>query len=325
MLIKDVMTRTPTFCRPDDTLDAVARLMLEHECGEIPVCDGLNIVGVITDRDITCRAVAKRKEPPETKVSEVMTHNVFSVRETDKVSVAIELFEDTLVRRLPVINQDGYLVGILSQADLAAKMPSFRIAHALKTVARKTRRQLIAVMVVLLALAPAAFGQRPQRDSGRTMHRGNERITVEGRVRTIHRERDGYRVELDRNDESFFVPESALRNRSRDFRIGISLRFAGIFRNGIIVVDAVDWPPFQPRREHRYADVLRGFVERVHHRSASLRVREERSGRLIDVDVRAPYAVSEVRPGDYITLTGEWTDRNEFTATHINAVRPRHR
>jgi len=63
MLVRDVMTTSPTCCMPDDTLDRVAALMLERDCGAIPVCDGSQLVGMITDRDITCRVVAAGKIP----------------------------------------------------------------------------------------------------------------------------------------------------------------------------------------------------------------------------------------------------------------------
>jgi CBS domain-containing protein len=144
MLVKDVMTRTPAFCKPSDTLDDVARLMLEFECGEIPICDGTNLVGVITDRDIICRVVATGRSPFEVPVGDVMTRSVYSIGKNEKVSAAVRLFEETLVRRLPVVDSDGRLVGIISQADLATKLPSFRIARLLKSAAKRTRRQLFA-------------------------------------------------------------------------------------------------------------------------------------------------------------------------------------
>jgi hypothetical protein len=188
------------------------------------------------------------------------------------------------------------------------------------------RAAVVALLTGAVALtAPVASGQRPSPPrEGRNIHRDNERVTVEGRIRSIHRERDGYRVELDRNDDSFWVPERTLRNRSRDFRIGVSLRFGGVFRNGMIAVDVVDWPPYvRPPERHREADVLRGFVERVRTRHAALRVREERSGRMIDVSLLRPYDLDAVRPGDFIILSGEWRDRDQFDARRVEAVRPR--
>ena len=62
MQIKEIMTKAPTCCTPETTVDKIGRLMLEHDCGQIPVCDGTKLVGVITDRDIACRGLAKGKD-----------------------------------------------------------------------------------------------------------------------------------------------------------------------------------------------------------------------------------------------------------------------
>lgn len=145
MLIKSVMTRTPVCCKPADTVDKVAKLMLDHDCGEIPVCDGPKLVGVITDRDITCRAVATGKDPADVQAGEIMTRHVFTVFETDAIDVALELMEDRLVRRLPVLGDDGKVVGIVSQADLMAKVPTLKVAQAMRTVSKRTRKATAAL------------------------------------------------------------------------------------------------------------------------------------------------------------------------------------
>ncbi|HEX7708928.1 MAG TPA: CBS domain-containing protein [Thermoanaerobaculia bacterium] len=140
MLIRDVMTVAPVCCAPSETLDNVARLMLEHDCGEIPVCDGVQLVGVITDRDITCRAVARGLSPMDVPVEEVMTRNVFSIPDDAKIDEALELMNETLVRRLPVVDAGGYVVGIISQADLIAKVPTLKVARLMRSVSQRTRR-----------------------------------------------------------------------------------------------------------------------------------------------------------------------------------------
>lgn len=144
MLIRDVMTTNPACCRPTDTLDTVAKLMLEHDCGEIPVCENDRLVGVITDRDITLRAVAAGKAPMSLAASEVMTRDVYSVYDSDKLETAFAIMSEKLVRRLPVIDANGAIIGILSQADLVAKVPSFRTARLMKSVAKKTRKAAMA-------------------------------------------------------------------------------------------------------------------------------------------------------------------------------------
>ncbi|HEX6639981.1 MAG TPA: CBS domain-containing protein [Thermoanaerobaculia bacterium] len=139
MLIKEVMTANPTCCKPTDKLDSVAKLMLAHDCGEIPVCDGTKLVGVITDRDIVCRAIAAGKTPVAVPVSDVMTREVHTVAEDDKLEEALELMEEKLVRRLPVVNDSGRIVGIVSQADLVAKAPMLKVARTIRSVSKKTR------------------------------------------------------------------------------------------------------------------------------------------------------------------------------------------
>lgn len=140
MLLKDVMTPAPVVCRPADKIDAVANMMLEHNCGEIPVCDGPAIVGVITDRDIATRVVALGKTPAAISVKDVMTTNVFTISENETLSNALDLMEERLVRRLPVVNSSGQIVGIVSQADLMARVPTLQVAKTIRNLARKTRR-----------------------------------------------------------------------------------------------------------------------------------------------------------------------------------------
>jgi CBS domain-containing protein len=139
MLIKDVMTASPTCCKPTDKLDSVAKLMLDHDCGEIPVCDGTRLVGVITDRDIVCRAVAAGKNPAAFPVSDVMTRDVYTIAQDGKLENALELMETKLVRRLPVVDLSGKIVGIVSQADLVAKAPILKVARTIRSVSKKTR------------------------------------------------------------------------------------------------------------------------------------------------------------------------------------------
>lgn len=142
MLIREVMTTNPACCKPTDTLDTVARMMLEHDCGEIPVCENNRLVGVITDRDITLRAVAAGKAPMSLAASEVMTRNVYSVYDNDKLETAFAIMSEKLVRRLPVIDANGAIIGIISQADLVAKVPSFKTARLMKSVAKRTRKPM---------------------------------------------------------------------------------------------------------------------------------------------------------------------------------------
>ncbi len=143
MLVKDVMTISPICCSPSDRLDRVAKLMLEHDCGAIPVCEATKLVGMITDRDITCRAVAIGKTPGSVPVREVMTKTVVAVRQDENVEAAIDLMETKLVRRLPVLNDAGDVVGIVAPSDLAPTMASNNVADFLLAVSYWNRRGVV--------------------------------------------------------------------------------------------------------------------------------------------------------------------------------------
>jgi CBS domain-containing protein len=134
MFIKDVMTSSPFCCDPSDRVDRVAELMVKHDCGAIPVCAGRKLVGMITDRDITCRVVATGKTPASTLVSEVMTTHVHAIGQDEDVEEAIELMKTKLVRRLPVLNGAGEIVGIVAPSDLAPTMASHHVADFLLAV-----------------------------------------------------------------------------------------------------------------------------------------------------------------------------------------------
>ena len=135
MKIRHIMTKAPTCCSPETTLDAAAKLMLEHDCGEIPICDGTRLVGVITDRDIAVRGFASAKNPLVVHVRDIMTRNPITVDPETELDAVVDLMERHQLRRIPVTT-DGRIVGIVSQADLAGVLPSTRIAELLQAVSR---------------------------------------------------------------------------------------------------------------------------------------------------------------------------------------------
>ena len=132
MQVKDVMTPSPICCRPNDSVERVAELMREHDCGAMPVCAESKLAGIVTDRDIACRAVAAGVLAMP--VSEVMTRPVHTVREDDDVETAIETMEAKKVRRLPVVDDDGRVVGIVAPSDLAPIFASMNVADFLLKV-----------------------------------------------------------------------------------------------------------------------------------------------------------------------------------------------
>lgn len=121
MRVCDIMTPNPACCTPDSTAREAALLMKEHDCGLIPVVESSQsqrLVGTVTDRDIAVRGVAAGKGP-EVPVSELMTPGPVTAGPEDEVEVVREVMVAQLVRRVPVVDSDGKLVGIVAQADIA--------------------------------------------------------------------------------------------------------------------------------------------------------------------------------------------------------------
>jgi len=139
MQVKDVMTTSPICCAPADSVARAAEMMREHDCGAIPVCDGNALVGMITDRDIACRAVAAGKAPAELRVRDVMTTPVHTVHQDADVQAAIDTMEAKQVRRLPVVDDDGNVVGIIAPSDLAPIFASMNVADFLLAVSYWSR------------------------------------------------------------------------------------------------------------------------------------------------------------------------------------------
>ncbi len=119
MKIQDMMTRKPESCVPEADLADVAMIMWRQDCGVVPVVDEQSrVLGVITDRDI-CMAVATRHhKPEELRVQDVLRRRLFTVHPEDDVRVALEVMRNERVRRLPVVDADQRLLGIVSINDL---------------------------------------------------------------------------------------------------------------------------------------------------------------------------------------------------------------
>ncbi len=117
--VADVMTRDVRVVTPDDTMQRAAQLMDELNVGVVPVCEGPKLVGMLTDRDITVRGVAAGKDAAATPVSEVMSGSVRCCFEDQPLEDVLDEMRDTQIRRLPVVNRQQQLVGIVSLGDLA--------------------------------------------------------------------------------------------------------------------------------------------------------------------------------------------------------------
>ncbi len=124
MQVKEIMTPNPFCCTADTSLEEVAKAMVEHDCGEIPIIrtsSDKTLIGVVTDRDIVVRVVAEGRDPGEVKVSELAQGKPVTIGADDSIEDALRTMSEHKVRRLPVI--DGHeLVGIISQADIARNL-----------------------------------------------------------------------------------------------------------------------------------------------------------------------------------------------------------
>jgi CBS domain-containing protein len=123
MKVEQLMCRDVGACSPGDALNAAARIMWERDCGCVPVVeqeDGASrVVGIVTDRDICMAAYTQGRSLSEIPVSSTMARNVCSCRATDSIGTALKILEQNQLHRLPVLDQQDHLIGMLSLADLA--------------------------------------------------------------------------------------------------------------------------------------------------------------------------------------------------------------
>ena len=212
----------------------------------------------------------------------------------------------------------------------------------------KKIRQFGAVLAVSALVATSTFADdRPRNGSGdgrggrgdgryerndrRGDNRGGRNLSAQGRISNLHRERGGYRVQLDRGSQWYYVPSSAWRsNRNVDLRIGISIRLGGGYYDdrGYIYVSDADYYDDYGYRDRGYNNgYVSGTVVRIDHRRDVLELRDSRSGRHVTVDARRVdrrnrrgIDVADLRRGDYVELEGEWLRGNVFQAYRIDAV-----
>jgi len=140
-LARDVMTPDPACCTPNTTLDDVAKMMARNDCGEIPVIDLADqIIGVVTDRDIVCRVVAEGKNPMAYTAETCMSDPVVTVRDDATLEEVVETMERHQIRRVPVVDERRFCVGIISQADVSWTGAPREVAKLVREVSRETGR-----------------------------------------------------------------------------------------------------------------------------------------------------------------------------------------
>jgi CBS domain-containing protein len=136
MKIKDVMTRAVETVRPDQSLQDAAAKMKSLDVGPMPVTEGDRLVGMLTDRDIVVRAVAEGKDPRGMPVAEVSSRELVTVDPDQDLSDALQLMAQHQVRRLPVVDEDNHLLGVVSQADVAREVKDKAAGELLEEISR---------------------------------------------------------------------------------------------------------------------------------------------------------------------------------------------
>ena len=128
MQVREIMTPHVEVIHPEATLKEAAEKMSRLEIGPLPVCDGERLVGMLTDRDITIRATARGCDPNTTKVREAMTAEVVYCFADQEVRIAAQMMEMRQIRRVPVLDREKRLVGIVSLGDLAVETQDQHLA-----------------------------------------------------------------------------------------------------------------------------------------------------------------------------------------------------
>jgi CBS domain-containing protein len=134
--VQEAMTSNPKTVTGDQTVIDAARIMKQEDAGIIPIVDGQKLVGVITDRDITITVVAEGKDPQSTKVTEVASRDLVTIDPQQDLDEALRLMARHQVRRLPVVEEDGRLVGILAQADVAREGDDSKTGEVVEKISK---------------------------------------------------------------------------------------------------------------------------------------------------------------------------------------------
>jgi CBS domain-containing protein len=134
--VHEVMTDRPRCVTPQTPVTEAAQLMENEDVGSLPILDGDQLAGMVTDRDIVIRAVAKGKDPKGMPVREVASRDLVTVHADDDLSDALQLMASHQVRRLPVVDDDNRLVGIVAQADIASEAKEKAVGEMVEDISK---------------------------------------------------------------------------------------------------------------------------------------------------------------------------------------------
>lgn len=140
MLCEELMTRNPKCCVPSDSAVRAARMMKIEDVGSLPVCSSAEsnrLIGIVTDRDLCMEVIAEARDPNQTRVETCMTREPVTCRIDEELEAALDRMEANQIRRIPVVDASGMLVGIISQADVATRSGSpRRTAEVVEEISR---------------------------------------------------------------------------------------------------------------------------------------------------------------------------------------------
>jgi CBS domain-containing protein len=143
MKISEVMTSEVHCIAPNSTLQDAAKQMRDLDIGSLPVCQNEQLIGMITDRDITIRCTAQGKSPQEMKVQDAMTKELAFCYQDEDVEVAADLMEERQIRRLPIMDRGKKIVGIVSLGDLATRHSDEMLSgEVLQQVSQPTQQHM---------------------------------------------------------------------------------------------------------------------------------------------------------------------------------------
>ena len=141
MQLSEIITREVETIRPDTSAREAAQRMRSMDVGALPVCDGRRLLGMVTDRDLAIRVLAEGRDPNATPVQDAMTPDVCYAFEDDDVQRAADIMKDRQIRRLPVVNREKHLVGIVALGDIATTGQDRLSGDALEQISQPSHSQ----------------------------------------------------------------------------------------------------------------------------------------------------------------------------------------
>jgi CBS domain-containing protein len=142
MKVKEIMSANPICCTPNDTAQYVAKMMCDLNVGSVPVVadhQSRSLVGMITDRDLCCRVLALGLDAKSTPIQEFVSYNPAICRDGENVENCERLMQEHQVRRIPVVDKENHIIGIVAQADLALKDKAERVSKTVAEISKTTR------------------------------------------------------------------------------------------------------------------------------------------------------------------------------------------